>query len=362
MKHEKGYSLVEMLVSMAIMTVVTGAIFQLVNPSQSTAQIQPELQDMQQRMRVGVDSLFKNIMMAGAGPYQGATTGSLMGFFAPVIPRKTGYLTPDAPHSAYTDRITMTFVPNSYSQTTIANAMPPSSEELKVDTNPGCPGGISDPNCGFKENDQVIIFDNTGNFDTFTITNVQDDASHLQHRGQNWTHQYELGSVITQVESHMFYRDTTTNQLMHYDGGTSPAVPVVDNVVGLQFDYYGDPSPPVSPKPPPGQGNCLYDNLGNYTASGMTTLTTGGGSLAPLPVSMFTDGPWCGSGSNEFDADLFRVRKIKVTLRIQTPLATLRGANSTLFANPGTSKSGQKFIPDLVTSFEIAPRNMNLTR
>ena len=111
MKHEKGYSLVEMLVSMAIMTVVTGAVFQLVNPSQSTAQIQPEVQDMQQRMRVGVDALFKSIMMAGAGPYQGATTGSLMGFFAPVIPRKTGYLSPDGSHSAYTDRITMTFVP-----------------------------------------------------------------------------------------------------------------------------------------------------------------------------------------------------------------------------------------------------------
>ena len=94
----------------------------------------------------------------------------------------------------------------------------------------------------------------------------------------------------------------------------------------------------------------------------MTTLTTGGGSLSPLPVSMFADGPWCGGGSNQFDADLYRVRKVKVTLRIQTPLAALRGRDSTLFANPGTSVSGQKFIPDLVTSFEIAPRNMNLGR
>jgi prepilin-type N-terminal cleavage/methylation domain-containing protein len=362
MTRERGYSLIEMLVSMAIMLVVTGAIFRLANPSQATAQVQPEIQDMQQRMRIAADTLFKNLVMAGAGPYQGATTGSLMGFFAPVIPHKTGYLTPDGTRTAYSDRITLTYVPNSYSQTTITDPMPPSSVELKVNRNPGCPGGLDDPDCGFAEGEQVIIFDSTGNYNTFTITNVQDSAKHIQHRGQNWAHQYDSGSVITQVESHMFYRDTTTNQLMHYDGGFGNPVPVADNVVGLRFDYYGDPNPPLTPKPPVGQANCLYDATGAYIATGMTALTAQGGSLASLPLSIFTDGPWCGSDANEFDADLFRVRKIKVTLRIQTPIAALRGQNTTLFVNPGTSRSGQKFIPDLIASFEVSPRNLNLSR
>jgi hypothetical protein len=31
---------------------------------------------------------------------------------------------------------------------------------------------------------------------------------------------------------------------------------------------------------------------------------------------MFQDGPWCGSGDNEFDADLLRIRKVRVTLRM----------------------------------------------
>ena len=94
----------------------------------------------------------------------------------------------------------------------------------------------------------------------------------------------------------------------------------------------------------------------------MTTLTTGGGSLAPLPISMFTDGPWCGGGSNTFDADLYRVRKVKVTVRVQTPNAMFRGLDTALFQNPGTAKSGQKFIPDLVTAIEVSPRNLNLSR
>ena len=358
--RESGFTLLEILVSMAIMMIVTGAIFQLVSPSQASSQIQPEVQDMQQRMRVATDTLFKDLMMAGAGPYQGATTGSLMGFFAPIIPRKTGRTSPDGYQTAYNNRITLTYIPNTYSQTTISNSMPPNSAELKVTDQPNCPSGQQ--LCGFEEGMEVIIFDNTGHFDTFTITQVQDSAGHLQHRGQdlNWT--YDTGAMVTQVESHSYYLDTTTRQLMHYDGSDAAATPVADNIVGLQFDYYGDPAPPTQPKPATGTANCLYDSAGTYLGGSMQTLTTGGGSLAPLPISMFTDGPWCGGGSNTFDADLYRVRKVRVTLRVQTPNALFRGTDATLFVNSGTSRSGQKFIPDLVTSFDVSPRNLNLSR
>ena len=39
----------------------------------------------------------------------------------------------------------------------------------------------------------VIIFDTTGHFDTFTITQVQDAAGHLQHRGQDLNYAYQVG-------------------------------------------------------------------------------------------------------------------------------------------------------------------------
>jgi len=344
---------------MAIMVVVTGAVFQLVNPSQSTSQIQPEVQDMQQRMRVGADSLFKDLVMAGAGTYQGAVTGSLMGYFAPIIPRRTGKISPDANNTAYDDRLTITYVPNTYSQTSITSAMPDPSAELKVSNQANCPA--TNQLCGFNTGDEVLIFDTTGNFDTFTITQVQADAGHLQHRGQALSTGYQPGAIITQVKSHTYYLDSTNHQLRDYDGDDGD-FPIVDNVVGLKFEYFGDPNPPTQPKPTPPQSNCLYDSLGNYSGSSMTTLTSGGASLASLPISMLKDGPWCGGGTNQFDADLYRVRKVKVTLRVQTPIAALRGQNATLFANPGTSRSGQKFIPDLVTSFEVSPRNMNLSR
>ena len=80
--REAGYTLIELLVSTAIMVTVTGAIFSLMNPAEGSAQTQPEVADMQQRMRVGNDTLFKEVMMAGAGPYQGNITGSLIKCFA----------------------------------------------------------------------------------------------------------------------------------------------------------------------------------------------------------------------------------------------------------------------------------------
>ena len=43
LKSEAGYSLVELLISAAIMLTVTGAIFSMMNPSQGTAQVQPEV-------------------------------------------------------------------------------------------------------------------------------------------------------------------------------------------------------------------------------------------------------------------------------------------------------------------------------
>ncbi len=355
---EAGYTLIELLVSTAIMITVTGAIFSLMNPAQGNAQTQPEVADMQQRMRIGNDTIFKELVMSGAGPYQGPVTGSLVNFFAPILPRRVGFQNPDPPATFRSDTITLSYIPNSYSQTTISQAMPTPSAELKVTDQPNCPADAGNL-CGFKEGMDVIIFDQSGNFDIFTITQVQDAAAHLQHRGQDLSKAYDVGASVTQIVSYTYYLNTQTNQLMRYNGYTEDE-PIVDNVVDLKFEYFGDPNPPVQPKPPAGEANCLYDAAGNYV--NMPTLTPDEGSLAPLPAAILKDGPMCGGGNNAFDADLLRIRKVRVTMRVQAANPALRGSDTTLFKHPGTSRGGEKFVPDYTVSFEVSPRNLNLTR
>ena len=90
LSNESGFSLVEMLISTAIMLVVTGAIFTLMNPAQGNAQAQPEVADIQQRMRVGTDALFKELddrrrrTLSGPGH---RLAGQLL-CFGPAAPRR----------------------------------------------------------------------------------------------------------------------------------------------------------------------------------------------------------------------------------------------------------------------------------
>jgi hypothetical protein len=358
LSSERGFSLLELLVSTAIMMVVTGTIFSMVNPSQGTAQSQPEVSDLQQRMRVGSDTLFKEMMMAGAGPYFGARTGSLLNFFAPIVPRRMGLLNPDDSNVYKSDTVTLTYIPNSYSQTTIAQQMPPQSTELKVTYPPNCQ--VPKELCGFEIGMTVLIFDNTGHFDTFTLTQVQNDAAHVQHRGQGLTYGYTAGATITQAVSNTYYRNAATNQLMVYDGYQTE-LPIVDNVVDLRFEYFGDPAPPTTPDPGiGGDANCLYDAMHNLV--GLPTLAADEGSLAILKPAQLNDGPWCGGGENEFDADLLRVRKIRVTLRMQASNDWLRGSNNALFRNPGRATQSMTMVPDYEVRFDITPRNLNLVR
>jgi hypothetical protein len=355
---EGGYTLIELLISTAIMLTVTGVIFSLMNPAQGSAQTQPEVADMQQRMRVGNDTLFKELVMAGAGPYQGPVTGSLVNFFAPVIPRRLGFLNPDPATVFRSDTVTLSYIPNSYSQTTISAAMPTPSAELKVTPQPNCPADAGNL-CGFTDGMDVIIFDTSGNFDLFTITHVQDSAAHLQHRGQTLSTAYDVGASVTQINSFTYYLNRQTHQLMRYNLYDQDT-PLVDDVVDLKFEYFGDPNPPTAPKPQAGVENCLYDAAGNY--KNLPVLAADEGSLAPLPAAILTDGPMCGGGTNQFDADLLRIRKVRVTLKVQAANPALRGTDTRFFVNPGTAKGGEKYVPDFNLSFEVTPRNLNLVR
>ena len=90
-----GFTIMEMLIATGIMMTVTGAVFTLMNPTQGTYKAQPEVSDMQQRMRVGADMLTKDIIMAGAGTYMGTSAGALYNYFSPIMPYRVGDLNPD---------------------------------------------------------------------------------------------------------------------------------------------------------------------------------------------------------------------------------------------------------------------------
>jgi hypothetical protein len=62
-----------------------------------------------------------------------------------------------------------------------------------------------------------------------------------------------------------------------------------------------------------------------------------------------------------YDADLLRIRRVRIKLRVQAP-TEFRGPAGTLFRRAGTSSYGQHYVPDQEVAFDITPRNMNLGR
>jgi hypothetical protein len=238
---------------------------------------------------------------------------------------------------------------------------------------------------------KVIIFDDSGAWDDMTLTHVQDGSLHLQHNksvpGNELSKRYSTNAQVAQVQQRTYYLNAGTQQLMYYDGFMREEA-VVDNVVDLEFQYFGEARPPTTyldasnaqqttygPKPPdvastngttwpPGQ-NCIFSrDAGNQAIPRLPNLAPGSSGLVQLTQAMLTDGPWCPDGAfpTRFDADLYRVRKVGVAIRVQAASAELRGPAGALFRNAGTSRVGRNLVPDQELRFEISPRNINLGR
>jgi prepilin-type N-terminal cleavage/methylation domain-containing protein len=405
-RRNAGFTLVEMLIAMVVMLIILGGVFQAFNPATGSFQTQPEVADMQQRLRVGTDRLYNGTVIAGAGIYSGAAVGTLGQFFAPVLPYLVGalhndpaaniYFRTDVAGANYSTAITIFHVPTTASQCTIRDKMPQPSSEVKVNAEPGCPA--ADPLCGFEEGMRVVIFDNTGSFDFFTVTEVQSAALHLQHRPPinpaDFSKAYDVGAVISQVNTDAYYwrQDAATNtfQLMHYDLFANDT-PLIDDVVALRFEYMGDAAAPVlrapvtdpvgpwtsyGPKPPalgvdvatdswPAGENCTF-TIDAATGQHVSRLPSLGaqGTLTGLTGAQLSDGPWCPDAANvnRYDADLHRVRQIRVTFRVQTGVAVLRGPAGVLFNRAGTGTISTRLVPDQAVQFDVTPRNLNLGR
>jgi prepilin-type N-terminal cleavage/methylation domain-containing protein len=409
-RDERGFTLIEMVIATGVMLVVTATIFSMLNPSYGTFQAQPETADMQQRLRISADRVQKDLMMAGAGMYTGRMTGTLDAYFSPLLPHKVGTISPDPAGTFHSnpqcpttcaEAVTIMYVPTTMAQTTLSTDMPTPSAELKVNAEAGCPPG--DDLCGFKQGMRVLIMNDTGDYDIFTITNVQDSALHLQHRDDKFTTPYGAGSWITEIISATYYlQDDGVNppQLRYYDGWQTD-LPVADDVVDFRVEFFGDPSPPLmikpvvagdpgpfttyGPRPPAltddntndkwGQGeNCIFKVDGTtglqVPRPEIQTLGPPGSEPVLMPASMLTDGPWCPADTNtsgdampnKYDADMLRVRKLRLTFRVQVANAVLRGPAGVLFRHGGTSHSGERFVPDQEVRIDVAPRNLNLGR
>ena len=387
-----GFSMVEALIAMAVGLAVIAGALAMVNGAQLGFGAEGERADLQQRVRVASDTLYGDLVMAGAGASQGIRSGPLDFFFAPVLPFRQGASAADSPGTFRPDTLTIIAVSaGGPPQTTIQHALTAQSGLASLNIDAGCPP--DDPLCGCAAGMDVLVYDETASFDTFRITAAQAGSLQLQHTMRDTPQQYAAGASIVSAATHTYYLKadavTDTYQLMHYDGVGSDAA-VVDHVVGLAFEYFGESNPPAllepvpdpagpwttyGPRPPPvdvqstaypAGENCAFrlDATGLRQVPRLSLLGDGSQALVRLTATQLTDGPWCPDDTNphRYDADLLRIRRIAVTIRLEAAASALRGPAGVLFSRGGTSRIARRWVADQEVRIDVAPRNLNARR
>ena len=347
-----GFTMLETLLALLLTALVTGAALLLLVPGEAAIQSQPEATDLQQRARGAADALLRDLTMAGAGTDLGVDAGGLIRSFAPIVPRLAG-VSGDPPETARADAITISYVPATSVQATTRTAWSEGAA-LTLNDGPNCVGRTL---CGVQAGMTIVIFDRTGDHDVLSVERVESGSAQVRPHASSVAYTYPAGARVAQVVSRSYYLDATNNRLKQYDGLLSD-MPLADNVVGLSFEYFGDPRSPAAPVPPAGTANCLYDAAGTFEP--LPAMAEAAGGVVPLPLSMLNDGPWCGAGDNRFDADLLRVRAVRVNMRLQAGLAEFRSSGPA-FIRSGTSRSSQRYVPDLALTFQVWPPNLGFS-
>src|SRR6185436_4969269 len=122
--------------------------------------------DVQQRLRVAVETLLADLSQAGGGARDARGTAVLGLTIPAVLPYRLDGPAADVPGTVRTDAITILSAPSgAIAQTTMRLPMAARSGDASIETGAGC--SRLDAFCGFTPGKDVVVFDETGSFDTF---------------------------------------------------------------------------------------------------------------------------------------------------------------------------------------------------
>ena len=364
----RGFTVVELLVVTAIVVTVSGAVFSVVAPVRAIADLTPVSAELTQRGRVGLEMLARDLRSAGVGvPLSGAGLGAdtlpalrpIVGGsgFAGVVLTRVAWGSPAARLAA-----------------TSTQAGP-----LVLAPAPSCPE--TNAVCGFAPGDRVLVFDGSGHFDVRDVRAVLPGPPRLMTAAP-LTSGFDAGSLVTAIDevSYALAPDGDAFRLVRAIGG-GPAQPVIDHVVSFEIELFGDgeppqpgmgdegPAPSYGPRPPPigiddlrdgwGAGENCVVTITDGTPGPRLLALAGRGALVPLTAVMLADGPWCPDAGHPdaFDADLLRLRRVDVRVRIRPADPGMRAPGATVLETPGAIGPIRRWVPDLDLRVSIAPRN-----
>lgn len=284
--NARGFSLIELLIVFAICSLITGAIAAIVPPARTAFDQTPAAIEMQQRGRTAIDTIAQALRSAGSDV--GAALD--LGPFANLVPiallsapddsgRRFSRLTAITPKPYPAQGILLTNQPGGGGSLTLATTNCPNVKDV----------------CGFVAGATAAIADGTGRFDLFVVASTHPGARRLTPLIP-FAQPYTSGSIVVEVDAYTFRLETQPDgsRTLVRETGAGAVQPIVDDVTELAFEAFA---------------------------------AADDGTPTQIHSDVLGDGPWWPGGPDgEYDDDLFRLRRIDVSLRLQAREAGLRKA------------------------------------
>jgi len=331
----KGVTLVELVVALGVtLLVCTLASVALIDAAAAFAW-QPATAELAARARATARLLAADLAGAGAGPRASLPAAGppaspsspaapvgprLRAWMPPILPRVVGLDGADADASAFDDRLTIVRVADAAPQAVVQRV----GAVLRWVPGPTCPALVD--GCGLAAGRAVLALERTPGFILLEVSAVDADTIQLAS-GEAVARGGEALLAEADIVSWRF--DRSRGELLRGRAG-GRALPMVDHVAGFAVEYWGDA--PVAGQP-----------------------------LVRLAPAALADGPWIGTAPWRVDADLFRVRRVRVCVRLEADTPEVRGRDPRRFASPGRATTAARDVPDLDLTIDVAPVSLRGT-
>jgi hypothetical protein len=370
-----GFTIIELVISAGIIIGIVGTAVVVVGHARDALDRDGMGVEVTQRLRVGMDALVRDVRAAGAGARVGAS-GVLLPDALPVIELLRA-ATVGVPDDRRFSALRVTMAAGDAAQGVLGRrAIPGVPLQLAPTTN--CVGL---PACGFRLGASIVVYDGSSAFDVARVESI-DPATSTIVVTPALSRDYAVGTLISEVDISTFELDAEPDGTQRLVRRTAAGAlqPIVDQVVTFSVEAFGDASPPSasrSPRSPPTYGpappEIATDDPREAWAAGenctiargpdgsvqprLASLGDDGGLIALSPTQL-QDGPWCpGSTGAPYDADLFRVRRVDLRLRVEAAAARLRGPAGVMFTHGGQAHP-TSWVPDLELRVSISPPNV----
>jgi hypothetical protein len=334
----RGASLIELLVAVAIALLISAAGVRVLVEAVDAFAWQPASAELTARAGAVAQLLAADLAAAGAGPHARLDTGAgplaappsvrLSSWLPPILPRVVGLDGADSDDVAAADRLSILTVADGAPQAAVRR-LPP---RWAFRPGPTCPALVD--GCGLRAGLPLLWLEARPGFELGEAAVV--DASGLDVPGVTPSADEALVAAV-EIVSYRF--DAARGELLR-SRARGRGLPLAGHVTAFVVELWGDGDPPAGPRWPPGDETCVT------LADGSPRLTAWAPPGTPsirLEVARLADGPWCGTAPFRFDADLFRVRRVRVRLRLEADGDAVRSGTPT------------RNVRDIELALDVAP-------